>query len=376
MIPGRFNIVQGGQCGSESKGKLSSFLVRHPGPLASRFPVELVTMAASPNAGHTFIDDSGGKFVSYHLPIAGVVNSWMGGEIALGPTSVINPSIFVKELLDLHVDPGQVIIDPRATIINTSCLDAERSGECSSLSDIGSTLQGVGVARSRKLLRGHGGRVEFVRDNEQIMDSGIRVRHVSPFVHSLLMSKATVLHEMSQGFDLDLEHGISPFHCTSKMINTSMGMAELGIPPLWIGNVYGVIRPYPIRVNNRTGYSGSYGDDSQEISWEDVTRRCGCPYPVHELTTTTHLPRRVFEFSWQRYREFIRVCSPSFICLQFANYLDWGVYGLSDWEDVIRSDRVREFVVQLEQVGVPVAYIGTGPQDGQMAIAPGLSGNP
>jgi adenylosuccinate synthase len=153
-------------------------------------------------------------------------------------------------------------------------------------------------------------------------------------------------------------------NCTSKMINPSMMMAEAGVPPRRVGDIYGVIRPYPIRVNNRTGTSGPYAE-APEITWDEVAERCGfpgSPDQFGEITTTTKLPRRVFEFCWSRFDHFVRVCGPTKLCLQFANYIDWSVYGQRRI-----SEPIREFIHELENFsGVPVMYVGTGPDHDSM----------
>ncbi|GAH11236.1 unnamed protein product, partial [marine sediment metagenome] len=71
-------------------------------------------------------------------------------------------------------------------------------------------------------------------------------------VNDLLQRGVTILCEMTQGFDLDLEHGIDPEFCTSKMINPAMAMAEAGVSPKWLGDVYGVLRPFPVRHDEGT----------------------------------------------------------------------------------------------------------------------------
>lgn len=373
MKKGAMNVVIGGQAGSESKGKLAAYL-------ALRHHPEVVSMTASPNAGHTFVSDSGEKLVSYHLPISGVVASRSyGALIVLGPASLINPVTFRAEVERLNVDPGDILIDPHATIITGECLEAECGG---TYSDIGSTLQGVGEARCRKAARGHKGRIQFAKDNPILQEMGVRFRHSSPLLDDIMRDGDAVLHEMTQGFDLDLEHGISPAqHTTSKMINTAMGLAEMGVSPQMLGEVYGVIRPYPIRVNNRTGYSGSYAD-GVEIDWETVRKRCGAPapgpgeQPFGEMTTTTHLLRRVFEFSDERFEAFVRICGPTQICLQFANYLDWSVYGAGQVNGgmVLETPAVSGFVRRLEEkFGVQVRYIGTGPRNDMMVRVSPLS---
>jgi len=364
MKRGKWNVVIGGQAGSESKGKCACYLVHKYGELEDG--IEAVSMTASPNAGHTYVSDSGKKMVSYHLPISGVVNLSLNRRaiIVLGPASLINPTILAKEIHDLGVDPDRVFLDPRASIITTECLESE----ClSSLSDIGSTLQGVGEARMRKMMRGHKGRTVQAKDSSAIHLLGLRLRHTDEVLYNLLHTEHTILHEMTQGFDLDLEHGISPLHCTSKMINTAMGMAEMGVAPAFLGDVWGVIRPYPIRVSNRTGYSGGY-EEAEEISWDTIATRAGVPdgVKIAEITTTTKLPRRVFEFSWERFMKFVRVCGPTRLCLQFGNYLDWEIAGEKEGL-FLAYPKVGNFVLELEKrSGVPVSLVGTGPKNCEM----------
>lgn len=347
LVAGKFNIIIGGQAGSESKGKLSGWLCDRDAP-------DLLVMTASPNAGHTIVTSDGVKHVSYHLPIGATMCDC---PIVLTAASVINLEILAREIRDLGINPRRVIIDPRASIITDRHLQAEAEGK---MSDIGSTLQGIGACRIEKLRRK---RSAVLIGNVEVPDSiGVQVYHqeTSRIIDHFLGDYAKVLCESTQGFDLDLEHGIDPVYCTSKMINPAMIMAEAGVSPKLVGTIFGVIRPYPIRVNNRTGTSGPY-TGSEEISWQQVAEECGYtgdPALFGEITTTTKLPRRVFTFSWDRFQHFIRVCRPDSLCLQFANYVDWNVF-----RTMKITDRVREFIRDLEiRGGVPVDFVGTGPE--------------
>ena len=355
MKKGKFNCIIGGQAGSESKGKLSAYLAELYGP-------DVYVMSASPNAGHTVITPDGKKKVSYHLPIGAIADSGYT-DILLGPASLINPYILHGEIVALGIDPNRIVIDNRAGLITGRHLDVEDN---SSLSDIGSTLQGVGAARMDKMSRG--GYMEFAhwptsnKMMERLYAMGVRSGDTAKILNSYLDHNATVLCEMTQGFDLDLEHGVDPIYCTSKMVNPAMAMAEAGVSPSLIGNVYGVIRPYPIRVSNRTGTSGPYAE-AEEINWKVVMAECGYPDSLptlKEITTTTKLPRRVFQFSWERYERFVMVCRPTSICLQFANYVYWGDYEQTDWNRI--SPPTKSFIRSLEsRGGVPVEFVGTGP---------------
>jgi len=361
MQRGKFNIVIGAQAGSEAKGKLSGWLCAKHRP-------DLLVMTSSPNAGHTIITprtlsamagkkwDEGVKKVSYHLPIGAVM---CDARIALTPASLINPTTFEREIADLGIDPGRITIDPRASVIQSCHIRAEEDGR---MSDIGSTLQGIGECRRGKMERKGRGHHTLVGDVADVFRGmGVSVAPTTYLINNSLDMEAMVLCEGTQGFDLDLEHGIDPVYCTSKMINPAMMMAEAGVAPSRVGEVYGVLRPYPIRVNNRTGTSGPYAD-AEEITWDMVTRWCGAPELLDEITTTTKLPRRVFEFSWQRFSAFVRTCGPTQLCLQFANYIDWSVYEATQPEEL--SPDVLLFIDQLNTNspwGCGVRFIGTGP---------------
>ena len=280
--------------------------------------------------------------------------------IILTPASLINPEVMEKEIRDLGIDRKRIMVDPRASVITSHSLKEEKKN---GLSDLGSTLQGVGATRCSKMMR---------KKDHPFIDIALPYLGLSsadsiPLIHKYLSEGKKVLCESTQGFDLDLEHGIDRHYCTSKMVNTSMILAESGVPPQLVGNIYGVLRPYPIRVNNRTGTSGPY-TGSKEISWEEVAKRCGFPGDSFgEMTTTTGLLRRVFTFSWYRFRRFIQVCAPTHLCLQFANYLDWNLYGETDPSVLRESPELRRMIDSIESFfRVPISFVGTGPGHKEM----------
>ncbi len=62
---------------------------------------------------------------------------------------------------------------------------------------------------------------------------------------------------------------------------------------------------------------------------------------------------------------FIKVCGPTHICLQFANYIDHAAFGVRTWEDLPAG--VQNWVTDFEaKYGVPITYIGTGPDHDDM----------
>ena len=350
MKRGAMNCLMGGQAGSESKGKMSALLM-------DKFNLRVIAGNMSPNAGHTVIK-GGIKHITYHIP-AGVygVRNPKDAEVILGPASIINPSILMGEIERLEewgVKPERIMVDDRATVITQDMIRKEQEG----MTKIGSTAQGVGEARCAAIMR-----INCVRAGS-IKELKPYTHHdTSKLVRMRLEHEATLMYEMSQGFDLCQLHGIDPVYCTSRVVSPMQALADMGVSAKYLGDVYAVIRPYPIRVNNRDGSSGPY--PSKEITWEEVRERCGAHHDITEITTTTKLTRRVFEFAWERIRTMVNVCAPDFLVLQFANYLDWKCYGVTDKCGLGR--KVMDFVGRLEnETGVPVAYIGTGPSHGDM----------
>lgn len=346
MLKGRFNVVIGAQAGSESKGKLAAVL-------ADRFEPRVIAGSFSPNAGHTAYIN-GEKKVSYHIPVAAAGRRNV--EVLLGPASVIRVPTLLEEIEELDINPDNLSIDPRAVLITDEHIKKEEE-KLIGKDGIGSTAQGVGMARCAKLMRG--AKVKYAGDEPKLAEF-TALGSVSQLMSDALEYGKTVLYEMTQGFDLCLEHGIHRRYCTSRVINPAMALAEMGLPVHWLGHVYGVFRPYPIRVNSRGGDSGPYAE-AKEISWEDVTKRSGSKKPIAEITTTTKLPRRVFEFSWKRFERFIEICDPDMLCLQFANYLDAKCYGATSAKEL--GDTVDQYIKSIEaRTAVPIAYVGTSPE--------------
>lgn len=353
MQRGRMNVVFGGQAGSEAKGKLAAYL-------AQKYNIRVFAGCLSPNAGHTVIKD-GKKYVTHHIPVGVAGNMGEETVIVIGAGAVVNLRLLEKEIGELGIDPVNVFLDERAVAIDEDHIKKEIEG----LLAIGSTAQGVGEARADKVMRRvarvgdvvMGKRDEFPLLKDTIVQGSNRV------LTSLMDRGETVMYEMGQGFDLCFDHGVNPVYCTSRNCTPMQALADMGIPPRYLGDTYAVIRPYPIRVNNRTGSSGPY--PSKEINWEAVRDRCGAPEDLTELTTTTKLPRRVFEFSEPQISRMVRVCDPTFLCLQFANYISWNCYKMKKVSEL--GLEVLRFIQKVEvATGKKVGYVGTGPEQDEM----------
>ncbi len=350
MKKGKINIVMGGQCGSEAKGKIGAYLV-------DKFNIINICGNLSPNAGHTVIK-GGVKTVTHHIPVSAVGTKYPEKtQIFLGPATIINPSTFGDEVKKVCENTGiaasDIIVDKTATII----MPGHIVEESKTMTVIGSTAQGVGKARASRIMRNQ----KMVGDFKSwIGESGVTIQSdVGAKIREMLKKGATFLYEMSQGFDLCMYHGVDPVYCTSRICNPMAALAEMGVPSKYLGDVYAVIRPYPIRVNNRDGSSGPY--PSEEITWEEVAKRSGNG-DITELTTTTKLSRRVFEFAWDQIKRMVSICDPNYLCLNFANYIDAENRGKKLLSHT--TDKTVDFIFdELEgKTNIPVAYVGTGPE--------------
>jgi hypothetical protein len=86
-----------------------------------------------------------------------------------------------------------------------------------------------------------------------------------------------------------------------------------------------------------------------------------------ERTTVTNKVRRIFTFSKAQLERFIRHNAPSCLFINFVNYIDHVAYGKVVGPLEVRDfysafPKIKRFVEEVEELGVPVAYLGTGPK--------------
>lgn len=348
---GKVYVVTDGQAGSCGKGKLSGYLAR-------KLDVDVTINHNMPNAGHTFVYDDGRKIVTHHLPI-GVVNPRT--TLLIGAGAVINPDILYKELEENKdlINGRMIYIHERAAVVFDKHIAFERENIRS-----GSTFQGSAAANAEKALRIPGtilakdypwkGKIYIYDDN---------------FFFRLRNNGLSVLIEMSQGFDLDINHGLPYPYTTSRGCTITDALADCGIPYNDDITSYMVFRPYPIRISNDSVegkiYTGDYAG-SREISWEEVCERAGLDY-TEEYTTVTKKRRRVFEFSWSRFYNAIEANNPDYLILNFAQYLDGTILESTNVEQVVNSSSVMGMCTTIKTLyDKDVIMIGTGAKESEI----------
>lgn len=370
---GHVSVVLDSQAGSCGKGKFIGYLARHDN-------VGMAINNFMSNAGHTWVENDGSKVMTQHLPTS-LVNP--ESALLIGPGAAITPHILFDEIIKYHhlIGNRKVMIHPRAVVI--------KQGHCDTEAQIlrsGSTFKGCGAAQADKVMRQAqlfggwwGKNVDLVlhdyynydmKQCETIVDT-IVVMDTMQYVNDAIDNGESVIIEGSQGCDLDINYGLAYPNTTSRQCHAGQLVADCGISPKLVDDIIMIMRPYPIRISNTTNLTDSDGhtivtssgdyDGSEEITWDIVKDRCGAPEDVEfgEKTTVTKKTRRVFEMNWDRLRYVTKLNRPTQIALNFAQYIDWGAYQCSSYEELPVA--VCEFIHKVAEVtGVPVTLIGTG----------------
>lgn len=338
----RLYVICDMQFGSCGKGLLAGYL-------AKRIRPDTIVTAWAPNAGHTFIDADGTKFVNIALP-NGIISPRLK-QVLIGPGSVIDLRQLSYEmgLYNNYVQPDQIFIHEHAAVVD----ERHRAAEAQYGFIIGSTMKGVGEATCEKVRRKSAAIVAY----EALRGTALQGNLVSVNEYNDRLDAAdTVLLEGAQGFSLSINQGFYPY-VTSRECTVHQLLSDCAIPhPSADGHirVYGVCRTFPIRVANRydadgrqIGTSGPCYDDQREMKWEELGVE-------PELTTVTKLPRRVFSFSKEQIQQAVRMNGIDDVFLNFVNYLR------------TRSE-VEALVQMIQSTGARVGWLGTGPSESSIS---------
>lgn len=373
MQSGKFNVCVDGMWGSTGKGLIASHLAWKHRP-------HVLSTTNMANAGHTAVFTDGQKFIAKALPSPSALSKWLlpttdwaKGEQPYEPTIMVGPSAafhieqLLKEQLECNIPDANIAIHERAGVITSE----HKTLEGVATKHVASTMQGCGAFAADKIMRKPD--LKLARDYPELARFIINPMAFSDYLRTTMDDGHTILHEGSQGFSLDINHGSHYPQCTSRSTTAMQSVTDMGIPPSHIGDIYLVIRPYPIRVGNVVengeiqGYSGDCYDDQREITWEEVAANSGMPQEEadllkqKELTTVTKRLRRVFTFSPKQVKHAAWVNGATKIALNFANYVDWSCTTAKKYDDL--SDKVKNFIRMVEDAcNVPVTLVGTGPK--------------
>lgn len=339
-MTGRVLAVVGGQYGSEGKGNVVNFL-------ANQYDVHVRTGA--PNAGHSFWHD-GRKWVMQSIP-CGWTNS--DAKLVIGRGALINPEILVKEI-SMLVEGGydickRLYIDPMAGVLDPAYHKEEGGVDGEMHRRIGSTGEGVGIARVRRIERDPN-RFKFMGEvaREYNLEQFL-VEDTPDLLASLRLEGKDILLEGTQGSGLSLIHGPWPY-CTSNDTNAAQMAADAGIPPHYVTAVMLVARTFPIRV------AGNSGPLSFELSWAEMSDEVG--RPLEERTTVTKKIRRVGRWDWDLINRAITLNGPTSVALTFMDYAFPDDMNKTKWDSL--SFEGQNYIRDLEDgMGVPIRLIAT-----------------
>jgi adenylosuccinate synthase len=328
-------VVVGGQFGGEGKGKICAHL-------ALTDNVDYMVRCGGPNSGHT-VDLDGQTYQLHQVPV-GFVNPRTRLLVAAG--ALINPRTLFREIDLLGIDTSRLGIDENTGIIEESDIEVEwRMGMRDRL---GSTATGVGAALSRRVLR--------TADFRQAKDVAELKPYVTSVRHELAQAvrrDQRVVVEGTQGFGLSLYHASQWPYRTGRDTTAHSFLGEVGLGVRGF-EVIMCMRTFPIRVG------GNSGPVPNEITWEELTKLSGYPYPVKEYTTTTKRLRRVAGFDWQVVEEAIDANAPTALALHGSDYLDYQNKGVTTYRDLTTA--TRQWIENLENRSrIPIRWIGTGP---------------
>jgi adenylosuccinate synthase len=336
--PRLVDVLVGGEYGSEGKGQIAAYL-------ASEY--DYLVRVGGPNAGHTVYEEPK-PYVYHQLPSGTRCSS---AKLIIGSGAVLRVESLLKEISDCGVDYERLSIDPQAMIISDE--DIKREGDLKAA--IGSTGQGVGSATARKIMGRSDKNLLLAKHTSELKPF---LRDTCSLLERAYRESKRILLEGTQGTGLSLHHGPYP-HVTSRDTTVAGCLAEAGISPSRVRKVVLVCRTYPIRVESPN--TGDSGPMSQEITWEEVSRRSGVPLDelkVRELTSTTRKKRRVSEFDWCLLRKAASLNAPTDIALTFLDYL--GI----EHRKARRFDQLDQkainFIEEVERVAAaPVSLIST-----------------
>ncbi len=303
--------VIGLQWGDEGKGKVVDYL-------AKDFDID-VRFQGGANAGHTV--RVGEKELIFHQIPCGILNKDITGVIGAG--CVFDPSVFFEELNNLKkVDPTieeRIKISQFCHLVMPYHIMIDRIRE-ETQQGIGTTKKGIGVAyedkygriglrvgdmfnpeRFEKLLKHNLSRknlilmeiyrAEPLSDNEiihQFREYADRLRPMviddTAFLSRAIKEKKNIIFEGAQGTLLDINFGTYPYVTSSHTIAGGANIG-VGIGPLYIDKVIGVVKAYTTRVGR-----GPFPSEDDSCLGEDL-RKMG-----KEFGATTGRPRRCGPF--------------------------------------------------------------------------------
>lgn len=278
--PHKVTVVLGAQWGDEGKGKVVDLL--------SEDMQMVCRCAGGNNAGHTVV--VGDKAYDFHLLPSGII--WEKCISLIGNGVVVHlPGLF--EELEKNIEKGLKGWEDRLKISGRAHLVFDFHQQADGLQEsdreglkghtkIGTTKKGIGPTYASKMTRNGIRIIDLLGDFEQFSNKFsiladnymakfpslevnkeaelVRYKELAERIRPLVIETVSFLHDrLGQGDKvlveganaamLDIDFGTYPYVTSS---NCSIGgvCTGLGIPPRYIGDVFGVVKAYTTRVGD------------------------------------------------------------------------------------------------------------------------------
>eukprot|EP00762_Andalucia_godoyi_P003417 ANDGO_04229.mRNA.1 Adenylosuccinate synthetase len=329
MVEPCVTVVVGGFFGDEGKGRIVA-------AVAHKLKASIVARGGvGTNAGHT-IEFQGKKFGIRQVPSAAL--DVPSAALMIGPGVVVDPIITAKEIVDLGIGPGRLVIDKNCAIIAEEHRVREKADE-HLMKIVGSTGSGSGMAISDHVLR----KGPIAKNWDSLKEY---VGDVPSLIHAALLRKEQVIIEGTQATFLSLYYGDYPF-CTSKDVCASSLCADVGVGPKHVKDVVIVFKAYVTRVGQ--------GFLEGELTPEETIKRGWQEYGVN-----TGRPRRAAPFSTVLAQKAIMLNSATKIAICKLDVLFPECAGVTEASAL--STHARDWLSTIEKdCGVPIWCVGTGP---------------
>ncbi len=320
----------------------------------------------------------------FHLLPAGSLHP--GKTVILGSGMVIHIPTLLEEIHTLK-DAGVDIL-PRLRIARAAHVVLEEYKEKDAQIEaartdggIGTTKRGIGPAYAEKALR-TGIRMEALQRGEKREEwTGAEIllpciADTVSLLQECVAKEKKILIEGAQGTLLDIDHGTYPY-VTSSSTTAAGALQGLGLPPRALTSCIGVAKAYCTRVG-----AGPFPTEAQEQDANRLRQRGG------EYGATTGRPRRCGWLDLEGLRFAAALNGFTHLNLTKLDVLDEDetipVYDhgneptrLPGWKQSTRGitsfealpKNAQSYVRFIEEkVGVPVSFIGTGPERNEMIV--------
>lgn len=322
------SVVVGGFYGDEGKGKTVGYL-------AVKDDADFVVRAGGgPQAGHTVT--KGMKVTQ--IP-SGFIN--IKSRLLIGRGTIINPEVVLEEIEKYDVSE-RIGIDYGCTIIKPEHKRRERE----LVERIGSVGTGTGPARVDRVLR----KAVIAKDVEELKPY---LTDVGLEVNEALMHDKNILVEGVQGYGLSLlDYRFYPF-VTSQDTTASQFLADIGVGPKAVDEVYVIYKAYISRVGK--------GPLPTEWTIEEVMR-----HGIEERGTVSGRVRRLGDFDKEMALESLTRNTGTQAVITCIDRLYKGNNGVSKYKKLSKKARafiedIDSFLKENSSYFKGVTIISTGP---------------